>query len=242
MKSFREPSVEDYMRAFVELPDKSREVLIAHYNFPDRTATSRALARAVGDKGGAQLLFGKWTAKPVCEFLNLEKPVDELGDGYWFLALANYRRHDGKILWVMRENVAKALERLGWVGKPTADVTMYPDEYSETEGFAEGRLVSVMVSRYERSRNAREACIRHYGVRCSVCEFEFATRYGKIGSGFIHVHHLKLLSQVGRSAEGYVLDPISDLRPVCPNCHAMLHQQNPPFTIEELKAQMQRGR
>lgn len=31
------------------------------------------------------------------------------------------------------------------------------------------------------------------------------------------------------------IDPISDLRPVCPNCHAMLHKKNPPYTIDELR-------
>jgi 5-methylcytosine-specific restriction protein A len=40
------------------------------------------------------------------------------------------------------------------------------------------------------------------------------------------------ISDVG---EEYVVDPIRDLTPVCPNCHAMLHRQTPPLTIEELK-------
>ncbi|MDY6960261.1 MAG: HNH endonuclease, partial [Halobacteriota archaeon] len=30
-------------------------------------------------------------------------------------------------------------------------------------------------------------------------------------------------------------DPVNDLRPVCPNCHAVLHKKKPPYTIEELK-------
>jgi hypothetical protein len=39
-----------------------------------------------------------------------------------------------------------------------------------------------------------------------------------------------------REGETYRLDPIEDLRPVCPNCHAMLRQQKPALKIEELKA------
>ena len=35
--------------------------------------------------------------------------------------------------------------------------------------------------------------------------------------------------------ENYRLDPINDLIPVCPNCHAMLHRRCPPYTPEELK-------
>jgi 5-methylcytosine-specific restriction protein A len=41
------------------------------------------------------------------------------------------------------------------------------------------------------------------------------------------------LAQVGGE---YQVDPIADLRPVCPNCHAMLHSRRPtPLSIAELK-------
>lgn len=53
-----------------------------------------------------------------------------------------------------------------------------------------------------------------------------------IGEGFINVHHLKSLSEISQE---YALDPIKDLRPVCPNCHAMLHRNKPAYTIEQLK-------
>lgn len=39
--------------------------------------------------------------------------------------------------------------------------------------------------------------------------------------------------------ENYQVDPIKDLRPVCPNCHAMIHRQKEPLTIEELKKIME---
>jgi 5-methylcytosine-specific restriction protein A len=39
------------------------------------------------------------------------------------------------------------------------------------------------------------------------------------------------MSSIGNK---YKVDPIKDLRPVCPNCHAMLHQKTPPFSIEEM--------
>ena len=71
---------------------------------------------------------------------------------------------------------------------------------------------------------ARKKCIEHYGAKCAVsnCGFDFEKLYGDIGKGFIHVHHLTQLSDIG---QGYEVDPIKDLRPVCPNCHAMLHQK-----------------
>jgi 5-methylcytosine-specific restriction protein A len=61
---------------------------------------------------------------------------------------------------------------------------------------------------------------------------KFRYLYGEIGKSFIHVHHLIELSSIGNE---YSIDPINDLRPVCPNCHAMLHKRKPAYTIEEIR-------
>ena len=74
--------------------------------------------------------------------------------------------------------------------------------------------------------------MQHYGYDCAVCDFNFGELFRELGEGFIHVHHLKPLAEIG---DEYYLDPIKDLRPVCPNCHAMLHRKRPPLSIEELK-------
>ena len=102
----------------------------------------------------------------------------------------------------------------------------------ETKTYTEGTGNQIIQTRYERNPHARVACINHYGYSCSVCEFDFEKRFGELGKNFIHVHHLTQVATVGKT---YQVDPILDLRPVCPNCHAMLHRQNPPLTIEELK-------
>lgn len=60
----------------------------------------------------------------------------------------------------------------------------------------------------------------------------FEKKYGEIGSNFIHVHHDVEISTIG---EEYEIDAINDLKPVCPNCHAMLHKRKPAYRIEELK-------
>ena len=107
-----------------------------------------------------------------------------------------------------------------------------PEELPPGETFPEGALDRRLANRYERDPRARQIALRFWGTRCSACEVDFAERYGEIGDGFIHVHHLRELSQV---AAGYRVDPVNDLRPVCPNCHAMLHRRQPSFTIEELR-------
>jgi Predicted restriction endonuclease len=68
-----------------------------------------------------------------------------------------------------------------------------------------------------------------------VCGFDFEKRYGAIGVGFIHVHHLVDIASIGGR---YQVDPVRDLRPVCPNCHAMLHREKPALSIQELKRQI----
>jgi len=109
-----------------------------------------------------------------------------------------------------------------------------PDAVSAiSAALMEGALHRVVSSQYERNPVARLACIAHYGAICFVCGFSFETSYGEIGRGFIHVHHLVPVSSIG---ETYQVNPIKDLRPVCPNCHAMLHRKDPPLPIEDLQA------
>lgn len=108
----------------------------------------------------------------------------------------------------------------------------YPDELRDPRKYPEGAHRRVEVNAYERNERAKRACIAHYGLRCCVCGIDFAAQYGEIGAGIIHVHHLKPLSEIGGS---YEVDPIKDLRPVCPNCHAVIHWNDPPLSIEELR-------
>lgn len=99
--------------------------------------------------------------------------------------------------------------------------------------FYEGRTHKILVNAYERNIKAREQCIKHYGYSCFICNFNFVEIYGMAGKDYIHVHHLKPLSEIG---EGYVVDAIRDLVPVCPNCHAIIHRRNPAYTLDEMKA------
>lgn len=105
--------------------------------------------------------------------------------------------------------------------------------------YLEGAVKQVMVNAFERNRKAREECIKHYGTKCYVCGFDFEEMYGEIGKGFIHVHHLKPMKEIAEwyktHKRRYKIDPKKELRPVCPNCHAMLHRKEPPLKIEELK-------
>ncbi|KIP65243.1 restriction endonuclease [Vibrio harveyi] len=108
----------------------------------------------------------------------------------------------------------------------------YPDDIGN-EVLTEGAKKQITVNAYERNPKARTQCIDHYGSRCYVCGFDFHENYGDLGTGYIHVHHEVDLADIG---ETYTVDPVKDLKPVCPNCHAMLHKTKPAMPVDKLKA------
>jgi predicted HNH restriction endonuclease len=97
----------------------------------------------------------------------------------------------------------------------------------------EGKKIKFYTTKYERSKSNRDAAIKVHGTKCKVCEFDFEKKYGEIGKSFIHVHHINPLHSL---EEEIVINPVTDLVPVCPNCHAMIHRRKDRvLTVEELK-------
>lgn len=109
----------------------------------------------------------------------------------------------------------------------------FPNEIASPESYPEGAKTQVTVNTYERDPKARQACINHHGTICKCCGFNFELVYGEHGKGFIHIHHIKPLYSVG---DDYEVDPVNDLIPLCPNCHAMIHRGGHVLELDELKA------
>ncbi|WP_462335037.1 HNH endonuclease [Ruminococcus callidus] len=103
----------------------------------------------------------------------------------------------------------------------------------------EGAMRDILTNKYERSRKARARCIAHYGTACQVCGIDFGAMYGEEFAGKINVHHRKPLYEI---KEDYVVDPVKDFVPVCPNCHMVLHsKKDGVYTVEEVRAMLDRG-
>jgi hypothetical protein len=104
------------------------------------------------------------------------------------------------------------------------------------EGFIESKLegarIEVTVNRYERDPALRLECIKHNGTICKVCGFDFEKVYGKLGRDYCHVHHIKPLSKLKKET---LVDPKTDLIPLCANCHSMIHRRKETLRPEELK-------
>jgi 5-methylcytosine-specific restriction protein A len=125
--------------------------------------------------------------------------------------------------------------RWALTGLGSRSMVALPEEIPENQPITEGTGKRILVNIYERNPVARRRCIDHWGHSCCICEFDFQQVYGELGEGYIHVHHLKPLGEIKKS---YVIDPIEDLRPVCPNCHAMLHRSSAVLSIEALKRKL----
>lgn len=133
------------------------------------------------------------------------------------------------------EVTQKLLLRIGngWYASDGASPSRIPEEIPKSSEYIEGVAREITINGYERNHKARAACLDHHGYKCIACEFDFESKYGKIGRNYIHVHHIVPISEIKKS---YIIDPIHDLVPICPNCHAMVHRASPPLSIDELKS------
>lgn len=116
-------------------------------------------------------------------------------------------------------------------------IDFFPDILNEDESHYEGAKKTVIVNKYERSSKARENAVKFHGCKCKVCGINFEDKYGLIGKGFIHIHHLVPINKIGKD---YKIDYQKDLIPVCPNCHSMLHRKlnGRELTVDELKQEL----
>jgi 5-methylcytosine-specific restriction protein A len=126
-------------------------------------------------------------------------------------------------------------------GDHLADLGRQParsaEELTGAETYHEGAIQRVEVNRYERDPRARAAALSTHGYDCVVCGFNYEAVYGKRGKDFIHVHHLLPVSEL---PEGYEVDPVKDLVPVCANCHGMIHRTKPAMTPGKLRSLLSR--
>lgn len=139
------------------------------------------------------------------------------------------------------ENLAGALDNLffGELKRYEGEVSKWLDDnhyviYDSDYDLVEGAILNISTNMYERNKEARKKCIEYHGVKCKICGFDFGEVYGDDLKGKIQVHHKKPLSEI---KEEYVVDPINDLIPVCPNCHMVIHSKKEGvYTADEVIA------
>lgn len=230
----RVPSASEYVEGLKaiepRMSDLQRRLLMEQCQVPDRAVTAPQLAKlvGVGSWHPVNLQYGR-LGHMFCDATGYETDKRE-GGGYrwWAVWSLGYPTESG-FVWEMYSEVAEALEILGWVDSGEHKI---PEEVPDSGQLVEGIRREITVNSFERNRQARRQCIAYYGTDCAVCEIDLEKIYGNIAGGFIHVHHIKPLSEIGKA---YKVHPIEDLRPVCPNCHAIIHLGSGTRSIEEVR-------
>jgi predicted HNH restriction endonuclease len=189
---------------------------------------AEVLARAGGYEAKDTTFSGQVTRSHLVSMR--DKPgrgfAEEVGNGRWQLTTRAYS---------LIHSARRASS--GTNAPVTSTDTPLPEEVQDIAGLVEGAVRTIIVNAYERDPEARRRCIAAHGASCSVCGMSFGAVYGLVAVGYIHVHHLRPLSEAGGV---HAVDPVVDLRPVCPNCHAVLHRRAPIFSIEELRELLRR--
>lgn len=108
----------------------------------------------------------------------------------------------------------------------------------EPTTLVEGQVTEGVAISFERNPALRAMCLDAKGHSCVVCGMSFVKTYGAQAKGYIHVHHLQPLATVRHA---HCVSPLSDLVPVCPNCHAVIHLREPPYTPEEVRDMLVRA-
>lgn len=115
------------------------------------------------------------------------------------------------------------------------------EEFDEDIVITEGIDAYLLSKKYTRSQKLRNQAIEFYsqknnGLFCDICRFDFKEVYGNPAKGYIEMHHLKPIYMYRDGDEQKTIDKaISNLIPVCANCHRVIHRSRPPYPINEVK-------
>jgi len=169
-----------------------------------------------------------YDASPVGSPIRAWHPDDWQGGWYHVIAPGRRSEVDGKFYWELRPEVREAFISLGWYAPLRSTDTRTSSYEPRLEGAEVLRLLSI----HERDPVLRSACLAIHGHTCLICGCDLGTIYGPLGEGFIHVHHIRPLSG---EKQGRNTDPKTDLIPVCPNCHAIIHRGGVTRSPEEVR-------
>ncbi|RYY39017.1 MAG: hypothetical protein EOO08_12130 [Chitinophagaceae bacterium] len=237
-------SVKSYKEAIRTLSPKHQEFLKALFYSPDSTATGRELAASLGYNSyqAANRHIGE-IGKRIGTFLDVEfETYFDYRSGEreaYFYTIGPWTDKGWKMWPALRKALVslKLVAENGKQNQINERLTTEVLPFVEEKALKEGKATLVPVNKYERNYLARRMCIEIHGRKCKACDFDFERFYGKSAEGFIHVHHVRPLHTIKKS---YVVDPENDLVPLCPNCHSVVHLQEPALSIEELKKMLQK--
>ncbi len=213
------------------LSETQKKLLSAIYYFQQCEATAPQLAKYLGYEHYVTVnaIVGR-LGKKIAKSLNIKRDYDDWAG--WDILFWGENSDKG-FLWTLKDEFKKAIQQLDWINDEKL-----PEEI-DINDLLEGSTKKISINAYERNPVARKLCIEIYGYKCFICNFDFKAFYGKMGENFIHIHHIIPLSEIGKE---YKINPEKDLRPICPNCHAIIHRSKKAKSIEYLKKEIVKTR
>ena len=187
-------------------------MLLGHYGAPNMALSVKRLAEIAGYEGdrSGSLHYGK-LARKISEAMSIEPPTRDLismiaeWDG-------NQKDERGHGQWMLYDEVAQALEELGWVNSRRS--SPYQDNLVPAGIEKPKELISQTVQR-ERDPLVRDWVLRAANGVCECCEQDAPFELGD-GTPYLEVHHIRHLADGGS-------DTVSNTVALCPNCHRELH-------------------
>lgn len=187
--------------------------------------------------GAAQVRYsddGHWYAA-------LERFPAALFDAYGYLLFATeaeYRASPhlriGKQINVRRPGISAVP---GYVRVDESDPLARLDVDVHSSTVDEGRRRLFIHLQRERNRTiVRNKKKLAASLDCEICGFSFVRVYGNAAGDYCEVHHLLPLSD----AEDVAQTRLEDLAIVCANCHRVIHLQNPPYTVAQVRSMLGR--
>lgn len=174
------PDVQQYVAAFRavnNLIDTHVQMLKAHYFAPEQTITAKQLSQAMGYSHHATVnnIYGR-LARRVGEQLGYSPEPEKLG------TLVTFEKRKGEWHWILRSEVAQALETLGWVTAITEQPELFDQRQRvEAEGYfdaanledARQRVTASIVQRQGQAEFRRKL-LKVYNYRCPItgCDAE----------------------------------------------------------------------
>jgi predicted HNH restriction endonuclease len=190
--------------------DDLKLVLNLYYQLPfgkldKRTPQVQELAKQIERSSNA-------VAMKLVNFASLDPDITDTGRK----GLANASKTDKKI-WDSYNNARQTLaEECLFIRKP---VDVLPNLFGEETSYSEGAKTHVSTERAYRDPAIVKGAKEKWGLNCWVCGLDFGKKYGEeYGQGYIEIHHLDKISSGERQST------IDDVRPVCSNCHRILHR------------------
>lgn len=109
------------------------------------------------------------------------------------------------------------------------------DEETLTDSVMEGQILYKLHKVRERDKKIvaekKKQSMIDGKLYCEACDFEYQSKYGELGIGFIECHHKIPLSFMKISTK----TRLDDLALVCANCHRMIHRNIDVLSVGLLK-------